>query len=403
MKPAVSAVSSGGGGSWNPDSLIGGIMNDMGGDPPTPTPDPAPAPTLTPAPAPAATPPAPAPAPAARPVPAAALASPNIPDGILPADDTPPPQASDPDPENDPEMPPEVKRGDVKAKNAWSQTKAEKKMLKEKVRELEAKLAERSEQAKPPEMQKLLELQTQVEQYEQRLGQLDLTQTRNFKTRFEIPMERTAARAVAILQKSGFTPDEAKELSTRMMTATAQELQQMVSDQPVPVQGALYNLVGEFEQLSKDRQEAIDNWRQTKQAMEYESTVDQEISLAKNIEQDTSTAVQAAIQAGNWMYSSTNGKTPEWDQAVQARVETVKGLLRTATQADLVKYVVEGITARPLRELLIKEKQRADQMAGELQRRQQLRQPVGGGAPAAAPSQGSVKAQSPEEFIGATF
>jgi len=396
--PVIVPPSGSGGADYDPDGMIADILGPgPGAIPATPA---APVVNEPAAPVTPATPAAPVVREPAAPQPRVLIDDQGsaVPTDVLPKPAAPAPAVVD---DSEDPMPEEVERGGAKAKNAWTKTKAEKRELRNKVKELETQLAARGEPQKPPEMQKLLDMQTQIAQYEQQLGELDLTRTKGFKARFDIPLERVDARIGAMLQRSGLQPADVKALSERLVATSVDEAQGLVSDLPVAVQGAVYTALMEREQLVSDRGEALKNWRDTRAAIEQTAAVDEDIQLARNIDKDTSAAVQKAVEAGNWMYNSTGGKVKEWDEAVQARTQAVRGILRSAPQEDLVRWVVEGVTAPPLRALYLKEKARADGLAAELAQRQNLRPGVRGGAPAAvstpAPEPGT--GLDPKEFV----
>lgn len=343
------------------------------------------------------------------PLPEAATGVVDIPDNIIPgesAEATGEAAVSDQHDDND-------SQDDIgntpKARHAWAALKSEKKTLSaenkkltDEINELRAKL---ESAGKPPEMQKLLELQRQVEEYETRIGQYDLAQTKAFRQRFDSQLELMDTKGIQMLQRGGLSKDDAKVLLQQIYsTSDPGELQQLLSEQPVPIQGALFSLATDREQLATQREEALRQWKETKAGMSAQEQFDEEVNLTQNIEKDTQTAVEQALKGGNFMYATTDGANPEWDEAVQARVMAVKGILRSAPQSDLVKWVVEGLTAAPLRELLKTERQRSKALSAELTKRTGIA-PRLRGAPTASEegTQREVKAKDPAALVSELF
>lgn len=403
-------------GTWDP---LPSLMNVLGDNPP---PKPAPkndqpaGPIIPPPPSsrqqvqPAAQPAAePAEKPAMEPI------ASFIPDGLIPGaaakKEEPPNELPDVKPEDPEDFPAEVERGGQKARSAWTGIKKENKELAQKVKEYEQKMkdlearASQADGAKPPEAQVLVDLQKKVAEYEDRVGKLDITQSRDFQTRFDLPIERSLKRGEALLQRAGVSPEDSQKLMQQMLKADAHQVQELIADQPIPLQGALFNLTTEIGQMFVDREEAIKNWKQTKAAMTETSVREQEITLAQNIEQDTSEAVQQAIKEGNFMYAQGPNMPKEWNEGVANRVNAVKGILRMAKPAELVKWVAEGVVAKDLRAMLAQEHARANQLAQELSTRANMRPRLGGNPPPsnATPSDAGVKPMDPRDLAAKLF
>ena len=267
--------------------------------------------------------------------------------------------------EDDDYEPPEVK-GDTKAAHAWKSVKQERKQLRDKVKELEAAL-----EAKPkPEEQRSPEeaetLRKQVETLEQKLGEYDLASTSSFKQQYEQPLMQVVKRGANILVRSGKSAEEASSVMTKITdpTLTLDQIQDIIADEPIAVQGALMTAVSEFGELAERRAEALQHWNETKAALKDQETRETEVKLAQDVDQATQTALQKVLEEGNWMYAA--GDNPEWNAQVQERVTAAKGILRTGSREELVKYVLEGIAARPLRQMFEETYQLAESRKAEL-------------------------------------
>lgn len=339
-----------------------------------------------------------------------------IPEGLFPktnqqetpADNDIP--AVTPEPQELTEFPDEVERSGPKAKSAWSGIKKENKELSQKVKDYEQKVkdlearAAQADGAKPPDAQALVDLQKKVTEYEDKIGKMDITQSRDFQTRFDLPIERSLKRGEAMLARSGMSPEDAKALMQQLIKADANHAQDLIADQPLPVQGALFNLTTEVGQMFNDRDEAIANWKQTRAAMTETSSREKEITLAQNIETDTAEAIQQALKEGNFMYAQGPNMPKEWNDGVANRINVVKGVLRMAKPAELVKWVAEGIVSKDLRAMLEQEHNRANQLAKELATRVNMRPRLSAQAPQGTPkADNTVKPMDPRDLATRLF
>jgi hypothetical protein len=331
------------------DNLISGLMDaDPTTDPPTPVAEPAPEPK----------------APDTRVPPVTDKTLPFVPPQALGKKEDPKPEDSTVD---DDYEPPEVK-GDTKAAHAWKSVKQERKQLRDKVKELESALAAKpkTEETRTPE--EVAALRQQVTELEQRLGEYDLSSTSSFKQQFEQPILQVVKRGANILVRSGKSSEEANSLMAKITdpSKTMEQIQDLIADEPIAVQGALMTAVGEFSELAERRQEALQHWQDTKAALKDHETRETEVKLVQDVEQNTQVALQKVVEEGNWMYAP--GDNPEWNTQVQERVAAAKGILRSASREDLVKYVLEGVTARPLRQMFEETYKLAEQRKAELDR-----------------------------------
>jgi len=363
--------------------------------------------TAEPAPAPAPAPEAPAEpaAPAAEPAPADPGVTPEVTpeaddyQSAIPSDVMAPPAA---EPDADPEPPASVAK-DAKANEAWKSIRADLKKAKEDARNAQAEI-ERLRAQPQPEVSEVLQYKKQIEEYEAKLGQHDLASTKAFQQRYDAPMTSLINKGVHLLVRSGKDADEAKVLVRKLLdpNTSMEQSQELLADQPFALQGAIMSLTSEFQDLSDQRQEALQHWNETKAAMGEQETRNTEIKLVEDIEKNTSEAVQQALKEGNWMFAMSNNN-PEWNDAVGKRVQAVKGIIRTAKPAELVKWVIEGVTAKPLRDLLKQTDDKARSLKAELDKLVKVSPRLAAGAPSRAPADRSGKPRTPSEVIDSVF
>jgi len=289
-----------------------------------------------------------------------------------------PPQAlgkEEPKPEEDDDdyTPPEA-QGDTKAAHAWKSVKQERKQLKaenaelaEKISALEAKLSEAPPQEDTSKStEELVALREQVATLEGKLGEYDLSSTSSFKQKFDQPIMQVVKRGASILTRTGVEAADAQKLMAQITdpSKTMDDIQDVIADYPMAVQGALMNVVGEFGELAERRSEALAHWKETKAAMKDHESRETEVKIFQDVEKNTQAALDSLLKEGNWMYAP--GDNEDWNKQVNERVQTAKGVLRSASREDLVKYVLEGVAARPLRQMFESTYKLAEERKAEL-------------------------------------
>jgi hypothetical protein len=287
-------------------------------------------------------------------------------DSGIPEDVLAPPEAPTLDVDDD-DGPPAG--SDPKANEAWKRVKQERRELRDKVKSAEEE-ATRLRATQTPELEETMQLRAQVAEYETRIGQFDLSETRAFKNKYDAPMMEAFQKGVRVLVRQGRDPAEAEKLMRQLVDPVRSgafdqsELESHIADESFAVQGAITNNVLDYASLHDTRQAALDSWQETRAVTVEQENRDTEISLMENIEQDTASAVTAAVAEGNWMLAQSVDNQ-EWNEAVDARTMLVKGIVRSAERADLVKWVVEGVTAKETRELLLAERTRSVALKAE--------------------------------------
>lgn len=361
----------------------------------------APAPAPEPAPAPAPAPePEPAPAPSPAPAPAPTAAPEGIPLDVLPQMHTPTPVAAPLDDRDIPD-PPDI-QGDPKANEAWQRVKRERREFRDKLKDAQAEL-ERLRSTALPEHSELETLRQQVSEYEQKIGQYDLSATRSFKQTFDAPLADLKRRAASLLARTGRDPAEAAQVVDKIMGMAQDgefnlnEVQEAISDEALSTQGALISAVNDYADLAKRRQEALAHFKDTRAALKENESRTEEFQLAQDIERDTQVALGSVLADGNWMYAQS--ADPKWNAEVANRVSAVKGIVRSASPDELVKWVMEGVSAKRTRELLILEAQKSHKLKTDMDALVAATPRFFQASPGSTPRPAHVAPRDPVDFI----
>ncbi len=314
---------------------------------------------------------------------------PGVPADVVKPPAPPAPPESPPNSPEDDDIPETVPVG-AKADQAWQRVRKERREFRKEAARLQAEV-ERLSQQERPEVEEVSTLRQKIQEYESRLGQYDLAATQDFQQRFDAPMGAALQRAKSLLVRAGRTGDDASALVQKLAAAPDYEaVQALVEGEPFALQGALVQAHSEYADLADKRQEALQHWEETRAAVTTESARAKEVQLMDNIERDTEVAVKQAVKEGNWMFSESQ-EDPEWNAGVADRVRAVKGLMRSGSPAEVVKYVVEGLTAQPLRQLYAKATEELQALRAENARLVGATPSLGGGGAGRRAPSGKVE------------
>jgi hypothetical protein len=266
-----------------------------------------------------------------------------------------PPKPGDPLPIQDEEpVPDHVTRKGAEAVTTWKAARQEAKDLKRRLedveRDREIKLVELEELKKklegaPPE-DKLKELEEQVQKYEDQLGQIDITRSKTFQRQYDQPLHELFGKVVRTLQKTGIDERAAIEKARTIFRPGMENpsnLERALPDESSVVIGALSTLLEDREMLAVKRDEAIQNWRQTREASEMEERRQAATEIGEQLTRVSKSALDQVSKDGSWLFKE--GQDPEWNKGVQARKDAVLGYLRAGKPEELARLVAEGIAS----------------------------------------------------------
>ena len=205
--------------------------------------------------------------PVAEPV-AAPVAEPVVSDSPVPDDVVGTPAAAPVVPHDDDDDLPDTIAGDQKANKAWAKVKTERREMRDKAKSLEAEI-ERLRTNQTPDLEEVVGLRKQIESYETKIGQLDITRTRDFKAKFDAPRDSVFNRGVSLLIKAGREADHAKSIMGKLVdpSLSFDQVQELVSEEPFALQGSMVTLAAEYQELEQGRTSAIENWQETRAAL----------------------------------------------------------------------------------------------------------------------------------------
>ena len=346
--------------------MVGAILDD---------PDPAPAPDQAPAPAPL------------------------IPADVVQRKDT---AVSDTPDDVDTIPVPESISKDTKANHAFAALKAELKRYKQQVADKESEIKRLTEN-QTPDLEEVMRLRGKIQEYESKLGQYDLAATAEFKQRYDARMDAAVQRGVSLLVRSGQNPEEARALMQKLISMDSMsKLQDELADQPYALQGALMTVVTEYADVQAERQQALAKWQETRAAMDFESKRSAEIKLMENVERDVGAAIENVRKAGNFMFAMSD--TDEaWNKQVEERINTVRGIMRSAKPDVVASLVMEGVTAKATRELFLAAHQRVQELQAQLKDMVAVSPSVHGSGAASPTLPSSAKPRDPAEVLDQLF
>ena len=297
---------------------------------------------------------------------------------------------------------PESISKDTKANHAFAALKAELKRYKQQVADKESEIKRLTEN-QTPDLEEVMRLRGKIQEYESKLGQYDLAATAEFKQRYDSRMDAAVQRGVSLLVRSGQNPEEARALMQKLISMDSMsKLQDELADQPYALQGALMTVVTEYADVQAERQQALAKWQETRAAMDFESKRSAEIKLMENVERDVGAAIENVRKAGNFMFAMSD--TDEaWNKQVEERINTVRGIMRSAKPDVVASLVMEGVTAKATRELFLAAHQRVQELQAQLKDMVAVSPSVHGSGAASPTLPSSAKPRDPAEVLDQLF
>jgi hypothetical protein len=290
-----------------------------------------------------------------------------------------------PETEREEYIPPEIAANN-RAKIAWIKSRQERKQereefnkkLTDKEKALSEALAElaKTKNTKIPEVSEIAELKQKLEQAEDKIGQLDVTQSRLFKEQFTNKLDSSFLRGVKYLESAGKDSNSANAIMAKLVQPGLKynEIQELLSDEPVAVQGAIFQLVSDIQEVRAHSEEAKKNWRATQAADQEENRRVSVAELSKSIVADTSEAIEQVKQEGSWLFAPS-ATDQNWNNQISNLSKQIHGILRLSVDKPKViaKYVAEGIVAPIYRKLYEHERERVRSLEEDITKQQKSR------------------------------
>jgi len=275
------------------------------------------------------------------------------------------------------------------AGQAFGKIRFDLKQARLKIKELEARAPE------PGEEQKQL-----IEQYEERLGKLDLTQTRAFQQQYDEPMNRQIDAARNLAEKMGLE----KTIVDQALQRPTKDRLTFLSEEASSIAPTLMAMLEGVESLKGQREAAIENWKATQAALGEKSQSQQRQEQEKTLRESITQAL-GAMQDERNIFFLPSKKNENWTAAGKQLAKTAEGIVRSGDMQSITKAVFDGVSAPKYREMVDKLSKQVKSLKAEIAQRNGSRARVGGGAgdtsDTGKPERG--KAMSAEEASAALF
>ena len=267
-----------------------------------------------------------------------------------------------------------VRKGD-KAIATWKQMRAELDAAEQRASDIERdrllkdqeleELKKKLETA-PPEA-KVKELETKLQDAEDYIGRLDLTQSKVFQEQYDAPLNELFGKVVRTFMKSGSDQQSAIDLARKVFRpgmSDPAKLEPILSEFPAVVTGAVSAILEDREILSSKRDEAIQNWRQSKEASDMEERRRTSTEVGQQLTRAADVAFEAVVKDGSWLFKP--GQDPKWNEGVEVRKNAALGYLRAGKPEDIARLVMEGIASPTYRKSYEQLKVRYDSVVAQL-------------------------------------
>jgi hypothetical protein len=353
--------------------------------------------------APAAEPAAPVAEPATKePIPADQLPPvPDIPEGpSLPGDVSSAIQAEDPlvpsDEEVGVEAPQEVKDGDEKAVSAWAHLKRDNKTKDRRIQDLEDQVRQQElERESRPDIpvEEIAQLKQQVVDYEEKIGRLDLSQTKAFKDRYDSKLADLAVRGAQTLQQAGRDESSASFIMQQLIQTNGDvnQIQEILAEEQPMIQSAMLNVVNEILAVGGKRAQALEDWKATRAVLQDGVERGDVASTAAAVVEYTKSGAQQLEQEDSWIFRESS-EDLDWNEQRHDIIRGAQRVLVEGDNAEIARYVMEGFASSRYRKLFEVSHARCQKLETELQRRISKAPGLGAApvAPAVTPAGGEA-------------
>jgi hypothetical protein len=183
------------------------------------------------------------------------------------------------------------------------------------------------------------------------------------------------------------------------------ELDSALRDIPRQYQGVVSTALFNAQEMHKQAQEAEQNWKQTRVALEADSSKVEEQRFRKSLVSDTTSAAgELSDKYGSWVYSPDPDNT-QWMAQREKLVLEAQHVLHSGTDRDYARYVLEGAAAPIYRRYAELLKAEVADLRKELAGREAAKPRLGGGGnpPPAPPRNEKPRSMSIDQGLETLF
>ena len=239
------------------------------------------------------------------------------------------------------------------------------------------------------------EWKQRYETLENRLGQMDLSQSKEFRETYDAPLQGIRDEIMSVLQANGLQEADAAKSAEDIMVSDNPE--SMISQLPTTAQGMIMYKLKDAGTLWAKRSQALEEWRSTQKGLEEVSVRDNFVASAQRRAELADKAFERLAKIAPTVQWSDPEYTPRRDDAI-ARA---KAWYQQAPDDQIAAAAMEGFMAP----LAYEEIQRLTQQVHDLQTRLGGRQslaappvsPFYRSAPVVAPPVPPPKPMSPQQ------
>lgn len=251
--------------------------------------------------------------------------------------------------------------------HAWAALRAQARQAREAARRLqqENEGLRRQSEAIAAEKAKLAEAarakEDKVHELEEHVGKVDLSQSPEFKARYDKPLESIYSEIGSLIHDNAANADgaplEGAELQAaveRVATSDDAGFQSTVQSLPQEVQGALLLERQKINRISVERENALADWRKTRSGLEQSSVEQQVLESSRRRSEQAEKAIEAVTKLTPPDQRIPVLSIPFFADDVKNTIEGFKARMQTATDDELALAACRGAFVPVLQRALAK-------------------------------------------------
>ena len=261
-------------------------------------------------------------------------------------------------PDDIPEDPPGEKPS-ARSRHAWAQLRS---MVKEREAELEQiqKDLEERDRRLAAMAEEVKNKEEAAKDLEERLGRTNLSQSPRFQEKYNAQFHKLADRVQRTLtQYGGVNEEQARAVADRVMTATPKEIAELSKKLDPAIAGAIVTASADAQALWTERQQELDNWRESTTADAQQLAQRDAVASTKARREMADNAIKQALEFGVDLYNTENADIAEF---AQEATEQFQGFAQSATHEELMQLAALGNALPAYMEVMNVQQERINQL-----------------------------------------
>ena len=193
----------------------------------------------------------------------------------------------------------------------------------------------------------LNEKDAEIKQLQDDLGRIELSRSPAFREKYDAPLEQINAKIADVLQRNGVDQKVSVDLAYQLMSATPEQLGELIQDKPALAQGEIAIHVRDTQKLISEREAELEDWRNSQAGFDAVAQRQNSVQFAQHMDEMAGKAIQTlqSLAPEQGQVPAYAVVDPDFSRAREEKEAQFKQWLSRAPEDQRYAAMLEGFMA----------------------------------------------------------